>query len=303
MSRRINLAMLALVVVWGFNFPIVKGAFDELPPLLFNALRFAGATVILLLVLSRIERTRPKTMRGPAGRGRVEWLKLFALGILGHSAYQLFFINGLARTTAGNSAIILATVPLFVALLGAALKIERLTAKTWGGILLAFAGIVTLVGATGEVGLAGQTLAGDLLILLCTICWSLYTVFSRPMLRALSPLRLTALTMVLGTPALILAALPQMLRHPWSEVGWQSWGALAYSSALAIALGYVVWYASVQSVGNTATAVYSNLIPVFALVAARLLLGETISLVQGAGATVVLAGVSLARFSTPPPAE
>lgn len=296
MSGRVNLAMLALVVIWGFNFPIVKGAFDELPPLLFNALRFGGATLILLLVLGRLE-------PDPPARGRVEWLKLFALGIVGHSTYQLLFINGLARTTAGNSAIILSTVPLFVALLGTALKVERLSARTWTGIVLAFAGIVTLVSATGKVGLGGQTRAGDLLMLLCTICWSLYTVFSHPMLRAYSPLRLTTLTMVLGSPVLILAALPQMLRHPWGEVGWRSWGALTYSAVLAIALGYVVWYASVRSVGNTATAVYSNLIPVVALVSAWLLLREAISPLQGAGAAVVLAGVSLARSGSPPPTE
>jgi len=305
--QRVHLAMLALVIVWGFNFALVKATFDELPPLVFNGLRFAIASVLLLLALRRIEPNRiqdwSKTMSEPAARGRVEWWKLLVLGLTGNSAYQLFFILGLARTTAGNSSIILATSPIFIALLGAALRIERLTRRAWAGIILAFAGILLLVSGKGEINLGSRTIVGDILIILCTVCWSVYTVFSRPFLKQLSPLRLTAVTMALGTPALILAAVPQMIRLDWTDVTWQSWAALAFSATFAVALGYVVWYTSVKIVGNTRTAVYSNLIPVVALISAWLLLGETISAIQGVGAAVVLAGVSLARSAAPPPAE
>lgn len=298
--------MLALVTVWGFNFALVKATFEELPPLVFNGLRFAIASVLLLLAMRRIEPNRiqdwSKTMSEPA-RGRVEWWKLLVLGLIGNSAYQLFFILGLARTTAGNSSIILATTPIFIALLGVTLGIERPTTRTWGGIVLAFAGILLLVGGKGEISLGSRTIAGDILIILCTICWSVYTVFSRPLLKELSPLRLTAVTMGLGTPALILAGVPQMIRLEWTEVSWQSWAALVFSASLAVALGYVIWYTSVQIVGNTRTAVYSNLIPVVALISAWLLLGETISAIQGIGAAVALAGVSLARSASLPPAE
>lgn len=305
--RRVHLAMLALVTVWGFNFALVKATFAELPPLVFNGLRFAIASVLLLLAMRHIEPNRiqnwSKTMSEPAARGRVEWWKLFVLGLIGNSAYQLFFILGLARTTAGNSSIILATTPIFIALLGVALGIERPTTRTWGGIVLAFAGILLLVGGKGEISLGSRTIAGDILIILCTICWSVYTVFSRPLLKELSPLKLTAVTMALGTPALILAAVPQMTRLNWAEVSWQSWAAVFFSASLAVALGYVIWYTSVQIVGNTRTAVYSNLIPVVALISAWLLLGETISAIQGIGGAVALAGVSLARSASPPPAE
>jgi drug/metabolite transporter (DMT)-like permease len=292
--HRVHLAMLALVVVWGFNFALVKATFDELPPLVFNGLRFALASTLLFLA------TRS---REPAASGRVEWRKLFVLGLIGNSAYQLFFILGLARTTAGNSSIILAATPIFIALLGAVLRIEQPTRRTWAGILLAFVGILLLVGGKDGISLSSRIVAGDILIILCTLCWSVYTVFSRPLLNELSPLRLTAITMALGTPALILAALPQMIRLDWMEVTWRSWVALAFSATFAVALGYVVWYTSVQIVGNTRTAVYSNLIPVVALVSAWLLLGETISAIQGTGAAIVLAGVSLARSNSLPPSE
>src|SRR3989442_14850162 len=129
--RRVEFAMLALVVIWGVNFPIVKIAFREMTPMVFNALRFGGATLLLLAVLWRTgEPVPPKAM----------WLKLVGLGLVGHAIYQVSFINGLARTTAGNSSLILSMVPLFVAMLSAALRIDRVAPRTWTGIVLALAG-------------------------------------------------------------------------------------------------------------------------------------------------------------------
>jgi drug/metabolite transporter (DMT)-like permease len=286
--------MLALVVVWGVNFAIVKDTLAVLSPMAFNALRMAAGAVILLAVLRLTE--------GPLRLPRREWLTLLAVGIVGHTLYQTFFISGIARTTAGNSALILAMVPLFVALLGAALRLDALTSRTWGGILLAFGGLFVLIFAGGKLRLDARTLGGDALTLLCSICWASYTVFSRPFLTRMSPLRLTAVTLLLGVPPLVLISLPELLAQPWDRVTPGAWAGLGFSAVFAIALGYVVWYRSVQRVGGARTAVYSNLIPIVALAAAWLLLGERLSLLQIAGAAVVLAGVWIARTVKQEPA-
>lgn len=279
--------MLALVVVWGVNFPLVKITFREMPPMVFNALRFGMATALLVLVSWRWGHAAPVR--------RADWPRLLALGLLGHTLYQTFFINGLARTTAGNSSLILAMVPLFVAVLSAALRIDPVTPRMWTGIVTAFAGLFVLVTAREGLRLSTATLAGDALTLLCAACWALYTVFSRPLLYRYSPLQLTAVTMAFGVPALVAAAAPQLLRQPWQTVTWLGWAVLAFSTVLAIVVGYVVWYASLQIAGGPRTAAYSNLIPVATLAASWLLLGETLGLLQAAGAAVVLAGVWLAR--------
>lgn len=278
--------MLALVVIWGMNFPIVKIAFRQMTPMVFNALRFGGATILLLAVLWRKREPMPP---------RAVWPGLVGLGLVGHAIYQVAFINGLALTTAGNSALILSMVPLFIAALTAGLRIDRVARRTWVGIVLALAGLVLLIAGRGGLHLGAATLAGDALTLLCSVCWAAYTVFSRPLLRTMSPLQLTTVTMAAGAPALLAVSLPQLLAQAWTAVSWQVWAALAYSTVLAVAVGYVVWYASVQAVGGPRTAVYSNLIPIVALLASWLLLGETLGPVQAAGAAVVLAGVSLAR--------
>lgn len=281
-----DLAMLALVVIWGVNFPIVKIAFREMTPMVFNALRFGGATLLLLAVLWRAGEPMPP---------RATWLSLVGLGLVGHTIYQVSFVTGLARTTAGNSSLILSMVPLFVAMLTAALRIDRVAPRTWTGVVLAFAGLLLLITGSSGLRLSAATLTGDALTLLCSLCWAVYTVFSRSLLQTMSPLQLTTVTMAAGAPALLVASVPQLLRQPWAAVSWQAWAALAYSTVLSIAVGYVVWYASVQAVGGPRTAVYSNLIPIITLASSWLLLGESLGPVQAAGAAVVLAGVSLAR--------
>ncbi|OLD45785.1 MAG: hypothetical protein AUI83_15860 [Armatimonadetes bacterium 13_1_40CM_3_65_7] len=285
-SRRVEFAMLALVVIWGVNFPIVKIAFREMTPMVFNALRFGSATVLLLAVSWRTREPLPP---------RAAWPGLVGLGIIGHAIYQISFINGLALTTAGNSALILSMVPLFIAALTSLLRIDRVAPRTWIGIVFAFVGLLLLITGRGGLHLGTATLAGDILTLFCSLCWAMYTVFSRPLLKTMSPLQLTTLTMAAGAPALLVASIPQLLQQPWAAISWQAWAALAYSTVLAVAVGYVVWYASVQAVGGPRTAIYSNLIPIVALLASWLLLGESLGPVQAAGAAVVLAGVSLAR--------
>ncbi len=286
MLRRVDAAMLAMVVVWGVNFPIVKITLREMSPMVFNALRFSGATALLWVVGSR---------GGDLPVPRAAWPGIIALGLLGNAVYQIAFIQGLVRTTADNSSLIFTMVPLFVAGLSVALRIDRVSPRTWVGIVLAFVGLFLLVSNPTGPHLSRATLAGDGLILLATLCWAAYTVFSRPFLRTMSPLQFTTLTMTVGTPVLILASLPELVRQPWEMVSRASWGAVVFSTLFPLSIGYIIWYASVQEIGGPRTAVYNNLVPMVTVVASWVLLGETLGLLQAAGAAIVLAGVSLAR--------
>ena len=286
MLRRVDAAMLAMVVVWGVNFPIVKIALREMSPMVFNALRFSGAIVLLWAVGARA---------GTPPVPRAAWPGIIALGLLGNAVYQTSFIHGLALTTADNTALIFTMVPLFVAVLSVALRIDRVSVRTWVGIVLGFVGLFLLVSNPTGPHLTRATLAGDGLILLSVLCWAAYTVFSRPLLCTMSPLQFTTLTMTAGTPVLILASLPEIVRQPWGSLSWPSWAAVIFNTLFPLSLGYVIWYRSVQAVGGPRTAVYNNLVPMVTVVASWVLLGETLGPLQAAGAAIVLAGVSLAR--------
>lgn len=285
--RRVDAAMLVLVVIWGVNFPVVKGAFAALPPFAFNGLRFAIAAVLLAGVVRAAE--------GPWWPTRADLPGLLGLGLVGHAAYQMLWMTGLARTTAGHSSIILAMVPLFVGVLGALLRIERSARAVWLGLVVAFAGVVVLVTGGAGLTLDASTAVGDTITLAAAVCWAAYTVISRRYLARFSPLRLTTVTLVLGLPVILAAAVPELPRVAWAAVPASAWAALAFSSLFAVVLSYVIWYTSVQAVGGARTAAYSNLIPIVALLSSRVLLGEPLGVVQVVGTAIVLTGVWLAR--------
>jgi drug/metabolite transporter (DMT)-like permease len=276
-----------LVLSWGLNFAIVKSVFPVIPPLAFNALRFLLSTGLLLLVL--------RVLEGSLRVARADLPMLILLGLIGHVGYQSFFIAGLARTSVAHSSLILAASPLFTGAFAVALRTERSSWRMWAGLVIGFAGLAVLIqGRQAASGVA--TVLGDLLTMGASACWALYTVLGRPYLDRLSPLRLTTVTLALSAPILVLAGVPDLRRMTWGPVGLQSWGALAFSAVFAITLCYVIWYTSVQAVGSTRTAVVTNLVPVVALGSGWLLLGETLTWLQGAGAVIVLLGVWLARL-------
>ena len=101
--------MLLVALIWGVNFSVTKGAFDTFPPFAFTGVRFALASLLLVPLVHRLEGAEPLP------RGAL--VRLIGLGVVGNTLYQLAWISGLERTTASNSALILASV---LALVGAA---------------------------------------------------------------------------------------------------------------------------------------------------------------------------------------
>jgi drug/metabolite transporter (DMT)-like permease len=276
----VHLLLVTMSFVWGINFPIVKGALTSFSPLSFNAVRFGTASLILLGLLWFQERSLSIRKK------HVAYFVMLAL--IGNTAYQLFFINGIALTTATNSSLILATTPIFIILFGALLGVEKLSSRIVQSVLLSFLGILIIILGSGRPStFTNQSLIGDLLILANPICWSIYTVLSKPMLKEYSPLKLTTITMAIGTVPLLLISVPSLTTEAWSSIPTSSWLSLAFSACFAIAIGYVLWYTGVNNIGSAKTALYDNLVTVFAVMTAWILLSESITPIQLIGAILV----------------
>jgi drug/metabolite transporter (DMT)-like permease len=278
--------MLLVCLIWGLNFSVTKFALVEIPPLPFTAVRFVAASLLLWVVLRLVE--------GPAAEPRGGIKRLVILGLIGNTCYQLAFTVGLSKTTATNSALILSTVPTVVALFAGALGLERITPKMWLGIALGTLGVVLVI-ATRGVGFDVKTLPGDLLTILAVLCWAGYTVGLRQVPAGISPLRVTTITTIAGTPGLLLAGLPGMFRLQWESVRVEAWLALGYAAVLSLVVAYLLWNRSVKAVGGTRTAIYMCITPLFAVAGAWLLLGERPHPLQGVGAIFIIAGVLLTR--------
>jgi drug/metabolite transporter (DMT)-like permease len=281
-----DLAMLLVCLIWGLNFSVTKLALAQIPPLPFTAVRFIISSLLLWLILRLAERRAAPSREG---------LKtLVVLGVVGNTCYQLTFTLGLDRTAASNSALILSTVPTVVAVFAGLLGLERITRRMWWGIGLGTLGVVLVI-ATRGVGFEMSTLVGDLLTVLAVLFWAAYTVGLRRVPSGVSPLRVTTITTIAGTPGLVLAGLPGMVRLDWGAVNLEAWAGLAYAAVLSLVVAYLIWNRSVKAVGGTRTAIYMCVTPLFAVVGAWILLGERPHPLQGVGAVLIVAGVLLTR--------
>jgi drug/metabolite transporter (DMT)-like permease len=286
-DRATDLGLLALALIWGINFSVIKVGLDEIPPSAFNALRFPLASLVLWLLLRR---------RGPIPRPDPgDRVRVVVLGIVGHLVYQTFFILGLDGTTAGNASLILATTPVWVLLLAAALGEERPGPWVWTGVLLTVGGMGMVVLGGAGVSLDRSRRTGDLLMLGGAMVWAAYTVGGRSLVQTYGSLAVTAWTLWIGTVLLVVVGLPAL--PPLGRISLGAWGSVGYAGILGISVAYALWYRGVRRLGSARTSAYSNLVPVVALAVAWIWLGETPSGLQLGGAAVILGGLSLARLA------
>jgi drug/metabolite transporter (DMT)-like permease len=286
--------MLLAVLFWGGNFTASKIAFTEIPPLAFTAIRFALGTIILWLLLRWLE---PAGQTPPGLWGRMLWL-----GIVGNTIYQLCFVLGLARTTATNTALLLAAMPTVVTVSAGLLGLETITRRQIFALAMATLGVIVVIGRNGFTHAGGDAI-GDLLILTAVGCWTVYTIGTRRLNQQLSALRFTTLTMITGTPGLILAGLPDLWQLHWSAVHWQAWAGLSYSLLLSLVGSYVLWNRGVQLLGASRAALYNCITPLIAASVATVVLHEHPTVVHFAGGGLILGGVLLGMLRRPAPAR
>ena len=283
-SVPIDLALLLMVGIWAVNFTVAKLALGVLSPLAFNALRFPLAAAVVFLAL----RVRG-ALSLPAPEHR---LRIVVLGLTGNFLYQQFFIFGLDRTRAGTASLLLAATPILTALLSASVGHERVGWRAWLGACATLGGMVLVMGSAAN----GETsLIGDILMILASFSWAVYTVGSRPLVERYGALAVTAWTLGVGTIGVALVGLPDLARTDLGALSPGAWLSVVYAGAMSIGVAYLIWYSGVGRIGNTRTAVYSNLVPVLAIAVAWLWLRETPSVLQLLGALVIIGGVSLAQ--------
>jgi drug/metabolite transporter (DMT)-like permease len=115
------------------------------------------------------------------------------------------------------------------------------------------------------------------------------------MLGRISPLKWSSLTLAVGTVFYIPFCFSAVIEQDFGQISIKAWSMLAFSGVFALAFGYVVWYSSVKRIGNTKTVIYGNIVPIFTVIFASLLIAERIGRWQALGAAIILVGVYLTR--------
>jgi drug/metabolite transporter (DMT)-like permease len=283
-----EVALLLMSIIWGVNYSVIKYGTSVVLPLAYNGVRIMVAAVALSAIA---------VIGGGAAPSRRDVIALLALGALGNGVYQVFFVEGLARTRAGEAALVVGASPALMALFARIRGIERVNTRGALGIALSIFGVGLIVfgrAASGENG-QGGSLLGDVLVLCGSVCWAVYTIFLIPFTKRVSGWWVTAITIVGGSLVLAVVGGRDILAEHWASVPAGAWAAILYSGLGALVIAYFFWYYGIRKLGPTRTALYGNLQPLIALLVAWLTLGEVPTSWQAMGAATIVSGVLLTR--------
>ncbi|WP_158885950.1 DMT family transporter [Amycolatopsis anabasis] len=274
----------ALVVAsfgWGSAGTFTKYALDSWGPMTLIAVELIAANIVLWLVL---------LIRG-YGR-RPPLARLIVLGALEPGISYALITIGLTRTSAANTAVLTGTETCMVVLLAAVFLKERIGPRALAGTALAVAGVISLHGFHGiaEINL------GDLLVLAGTLSAAVHVLVTRDLARDLDTVTMTAHQFLAG----LLLILP-FSAYRWStgeetidfSIPWHSWVVAVLIGVCGYGGSFLLYNYALASVPAGLSAIITNLIPVFGLCTAVLVLSETLALHAILGAVLVLASIAI----------
>ncbi len=282
-SLKVTFALLTTVLFWGLSFIGTKAALVFLHPFSLVFLRFAAASLVLLIVLFR---------RGFPRLGRKDHLRLIVLSLLQPVAYFFCETFALEHASASKVSLIIGAIPVVVTVLAALILREPARPRQVAASLFSVVGIVLLV--FGERGFAWDksgSIEGDLLALGAVVTASLYTLLSRELGKTRSSLEITSVQMFYGTLFLTPFFLASMGRTEWSHISLTAILAVVFLAFGASVGAFLAYNYALTKISASRASIYINGIPVVTTVAAWIGLGETLTLLQLAGGAVVVISV------------
>ena len=284
-----NASAAMAAVLFGASVVAVRVAVRDVPPVSLAVLRFGLGGLLLAGILLVVA---PRSLR-------TRWERLPRFGLLGLVLFVLFpltFNVGLRYTEASRGAVMLATMPIWSALLGRVVG-ERLTRRQVVGVALSVVGIgVAFVEPGQAVGGDAMRLVGDGLLLLTGLLGALYGLLATRVLDVDSPATVTTWAMLFGAVLLLPVAVVEGLVPAIGRLDGQLLGVVVFLGVLGGAAAFLLWTWALSRLTPTQVAVYVNLNPVVAALLGVVLLGERRSGLFLLGFAAVVTGVLLVNW-------
>lgn len=283
--------VLALSLIWGSSFLLIRIAVADVPPLTMAASRVA----IAALVLFAVARAGGATVAPPWTRdGRALWGHFLVIGMLGNGIPFTLISWGEVEVTSALAAILIGVMPVFTVVLAHAFGVERVTgASRLVGIAAGFSGLVVLIGPTVLAQL-GHAALHELAVIGGAASYAATGVYARRLSLRMSAVVLSAGAMTASSALMVPAAL--VLDEPWRlSPGPGSWAAVLTLGVLSTGLASIIYFRLLAAAGPTFASTINYLIPVFGAVLGVLLLGETVGPSALAALALILSGIALVR--------
>jgi drug/metabolite transporter (DMT)-like permease len=272
---------------WAGNVVVGRGIAGAIPPITLNVLRWAIALALLL----------PNAWPQLAGKGQVvrkHFAELVLLAVPSIAIYNTFLYIGTRTTTATNAGVIVGTMPIAILVLGYLTREERLTTRRVAGIASSFVGVVLVI-AKGSSALVHELSlsSGGLFIIGAVVSWAVYSILLRRFSIPLGGPTLLAILSAIGL-ALCIPFCAWELFHG-ERILWSpgTAAAIIYVGIFPSVIATIFWNAAVAQVGAGTSGVFTNLIPIFSLVLAVILLKEAINAFQLVGMGLIFTAIWL----------
>jgi drug/metabolite transporter (DMT)-like permease len=280
------LSVLGAVVLWSSSYVVTKIGVGDIPPLTFAAIRFVFAAALmggLALTVQRLERV-----------STVDLLRLLLGGLLGITAYFSLQNLGVQRTSAADATLLVASFPVITLLLEILFRKARVNFKQIAGIAIAIGGVYLVIDLRGAQ--AGPArLEGDLLLLATGLAWALYNFATQQVVQKYSTFTVIFWQTLFGMAALLPLALTEA--KVWQAISISGLLGALYLGVFCSVGAFLLYGFGLKSLRPGLAVNLLNLVPVFGLIFAAILLQEKIGLAQILGGSIVIAGVALSVSS------
>ena len=287
--------MVLASICWAGAFIAGKYSVPYIPVFTLTFLRFFFAGILLCGVM----RVSHNTYRLQKAH-----LPVFLLtGTVGMFGYHILFFSALNYTTAINASIIAAMNPTTTVILAYAFLRQKLNRLQAFGVVLSFVGVfLTITGADLDIIKSLSVNKGDLLMFAAVIFWAIYSIVSSKATRneadasaEIPPMALTFYSFVVCLILLIPFVIWEKPQEFIFELPAGVWMAVLYMSIFPSVIGYLIQQLSIKEIGPGRTSIFINLVPVFSVVLAVLLLGEELAPIKLFTGALIIIGVIITQ--------
>jgi drug/metabolite transporter (DMT)-like permease len=279
--------ILAMVLGWSYNFIVGKLALRVIDVWTLTSFRVTLSALLMVPIYFATPRH--------ARFNRKDLWTFAVLGFLGVVVNRGLFVVGLNYTTAGHSALIVATGPILILILARAHRLEQITLPKVLGLAFALLGIIVLVGGD-RLQLHSGMWVGDLITLVGTVGFATYTVKAKKVAQQYDTISMNTFSNLAGALMILPLTVRQAARLDWAHVGWGGWLGLAYMAVVSSVLAYLIFFWALKHVSASRLAMFTYIEPPLATLLGVLILGEKMTAVLVVGGCLILAGVYLAEF-------